>query len=152
MNSIRDFILLHQAYLREAINGMGMILCLNLALLIIAHLYVVWYRNHVRLGHWSRVPGVDMACGLFWVFAAETYRTGAIWHIYRFSPSHDSSSIGTFADAQFWPTTGYLCAGLVLIAGLLRCTHLFAPPAIQKVAWLYSLCLSIAFLILSQLA
>lgn len=152
MNAFRVFIIIHQAYIREAINGIGMVLCMNLSLMVAINLYQTWYYNH-RSKHWTHVPGVSMACALFWVFASETYRTGAIWHIYRYAPVYTDSvsAIGSFGDVPFGPTFGYLFAGVTLILALLRCTFLFAPPTIRKYVVLLSVYLSLGFLFISWL-
>src|ERR1700742_13306 len=134
MNSLHAFIVEYQAAIRQDINGAGMVLCAALALMIFVFMCNSWInanRKNMNLTAWAHMPGVPMACALLWLFGAETYRTGAIWHIYYSAPSHTTYAIGQFADATFWPTLGYLMAGGVLIGALLRCTFLFAPPLLR---------------------
>lgn len=139
MNTIYQELLVNQALIRENINGACMVLFAVLSLMIFVFMINSWLETirkaHASFGDWSHMPGVPMACAMLWVFMAETYRTYAIWSIYRFSPSHTTAAIGTFADVRFGPTLGYLIAGIILVSAALRCTYLFAPPLIRRWVW-----------------
>jgi hypothetical protein len=156
MKTIHDWIIHYQAFIREDINGAGMVLCASLTIMIFMFMVNGWYeatkRSSFPFSNWSHMPGVPMACALLWVFGAETYRTGAIWHIYHFSSDHTQSAVGSFAEVTFWPTLGYLVAGIILIFALIRCTFLFAPPTWRKHVWVCSLLTSLGFVLLSHLS
>jgi hypothetical protein len=156
MRMLHDLIVAYQVDIREDINGVGMVLCGSLTLMIFVFMCNSWVhalRKHISMSAWVHMPGVPMACALLWVFGAETYRTGAIWHIYRFAPSQgqSSSAVGSFAAVSFWPTFGYMIAGGVLIGALLRCTFLFAPPFFRRIVWLTSTFVAVGFIIISHL-
>lgn len=146
MTSFEQFVFNHQVLFREEINGAAMILCSVLSLMIVSYLCMAWWGNED--GHWTRTPGVPTACGMFWIFTAEAYRTGAIWAVYQFH----FIPTGPFTDVKFWPTLGYIVAGCIFNVGLLRCIYLFSPPVLRWAPGYFALLLATGFIIMSQLA
>jgi hypothetical protein len=140
-----EWIVVHQALIREVINGFCMILFLTLSLMVLVFMWDTWIASN-STRDWRGAPGMPTACALWWVFAAETYRTGAVWVLYNIGRSHNTSpyptanniGIGVFGDAGYWSTFGYLIAGFMLVGGLQRAIYIFTPPSWNRRIWLYS--------------
>jgi hypothetical protein len=144
-----EFIVLYQATIRECINGVGMVLCLTLATMISIFLWDSWVSSSDGK-NWIGIPGVPTACSLWWVFTAETYRTGAIWWLYNVGKHHHRDvdfGVGVFNEAGFFATFGYLIAGVMLCGGLLRAIYIFSPPTWKRRVWVYAALASIAFIL-----
>jgi hypothetical protein len=139
-----DWVIGHQALIREFINGFCMVLFLALSLVVLVFMWDTWVSSR-SMREWREAPGMPTACALWWVFAAECYRTGAIWMLYNLG-KHDhttpfptsESGIGVFGAAGFWSTFGYLIAGFMLGGGLLRSIYIFTPPEWKRRVWLYA--------------
>lgn len=137
-----DWIVAHQALIREVINGFCMVLFLVLTVLVMIFMWDAFVTS--KTSRWTNTPGVPTACALWWVFAAESYRTGAIWWLYNVGKDHhtspyptaSSTGIGVFGDAGFMSTFGYLVAGVMLIFGLQRSIYIFTPPEWKRKIWL----------------
>lgn len=139
---MNDFVTQHQALIREVINGYAMILCMTLSLMIGVFMWdsiIDWYAgNRARtVKSWAEVPGIQTACALWWIFVAETYRTGAVWTLYQLGKHADEHSI--FLDGSaYWSSYGYLLAGIILNVGLLRAIYIFTPPEWKNRVWIYA--------------
>lgn len=155
------FVVQNQALIREYINGAAMVLCLTLTIMITIFLWDTWvttlahrdWLTHYR-NNWTRTPGVPTACALWWIFAAETYRTGAIWWLYTIGSREvrrDNPGLGVFSEAGFWPSFGYLIAGLILIAALLRAIQRFTPPHWRPRVWIFAAVASALFVTLPSI-
>lgn len=137
-----DFIVHHQALIREVINGYAMILCLTLSMMVGVFMWdsiVDWY-GHPRIRatrSWHEVPGIQTACALWWIFIAESYRTGAVWMLYQIGKHEHDVSIFFDGDA-YWSSYGYLLAGTILNVGLLRAIYIFTPPEWKNRVWIYA--------------
>lgn len=135
-----DLVVAHQALIREAVNGCAAVLCLTLTAMISIFIWDSfvnwWYRHHKESKAWAAVPGIQTACALWWVFAAETYRTGAVWTLYQIDRTGDASVF--FNSGAYWSTYGYLFAGIVLNVGLLRAIYIFTPPEWKNRVWVYA--------------
>jgi hypothetical protein len=148
-----DMVVINQALIREWINGSAMILCLTLTIMICIFMWdtaVEWYASNSGKSfartkrHWSFSPGIKTACALFWVFAAETYRTGAVWFLYQIGKN--AKDVGAFFDAgAYWSSYGYLMAGIALNGGLLRAIYIFTPPDWKDYVWILSLIAAVLF-------
>lgn len=141
-----DFLVYHQAYIRELINGVAFILFLTHVIMITVFLWDTWIvEGPVSLEKWQGVPGVSTACVLWWVFAAEAYRTCNVWISYvlgRLPHSTDLTKsiagVGIFANNSVSSTLGYLLAGVILCVALLRGIYIFTPPEWKRRVWLYA--------------
>lgn len=173
MTMLYYWVVLYQATIREVINGAGMILFLTLSIMILTFLWDTWVENssatifikrrqgmNPPVRDWRTVPGVPTACALWWVFAAETYRTGAIWYLYNVGrhlhtspyPTATAPGIGVFGEAGFGTSFGYLVAGIAMICGLQRCIYIFTPPEWKKRVWVYASIGAVVFCLLPSLA
>lgn len=153
-NFLVDWVVHYQALIREYINGVGMVLCLTLSLMISIFLWDSWVSSSDGKS-WTSMPGVPTACALWWIFTAESYRTGAIWWLYNVGKHNHSSpypvdmsgpGIGVFNEAGFFASFGYLLAGLMLCFGLLRGIYIFTPPQWKRRVWLYASVASVVFI------
>lgn len=157
-----QFVVHNQAMIREMINGSTMILCLVLALMIFVFMWdtmieymdkrvgftpVAWLRSRHE---WSNAPGVPTACALWWVFAAESYRTGSVWTLYQMGKLENDNG-AFFAPAGYFTSYGYLLAGVALIGGLLRAIYIFTPPEWKSKVWKFAAGGAIVFIALPSL-
>lgn len=131
----------HQATIREFINGACMILFLTLTIMVAVFMWdslveTLAKRQPVR--SWRAVPGIEVACALWWVFLAETYRTGAVWTLYQVGRRSNETTGTFFAGAGYASSVGYLLAGVFLIGGLLRAIYIFTPPEWKRRVWVYA--------------
>lgn len=143
---LSDMVVTHQALIREWVNGMVMVLFLNATAMIGVFMWdtMLEYAGQQSVRDWSHAPGVPTACALWWVFAAETYRAGAVWSLYQ--EGKFGGSIGSFfAPVGYSTSFGYLFSGLMLIGGLQRCIFIFTPPAWKRRVWLYATAGAVAF-------
>lgn len=144
-----DWVVTHQALIREVINGLAMVLFLVLSIMIMVFMWDA-FAAHVldrkTTRDWTHTPGVPTACALWWVFAAETYRTGAIWYLYNVGkhvhtspyPTANIAGVGVFGESGFGTSFGYLIAGIMLVCGLQRCIYIFTPPEWKRRVWVYA--------------
>lgn len=146
--AITDIVVLNQALIREVINGYAMILCLALTMMVGVFMWdsvVDWYeraaagRNPLAKtgATWAEVPGIQTACALWWIFLAETYRTGAVWMLYQIGKNANDNG-PFFSSGAYWSSYGYLLAGVVLNLGLLRAIYIFTPPEWKDRVWIYA--------------
>lgn len=140
-----DWIVIHQALIREVINGFCMVLFLALSLMVLVFMWDTWISANPKRD-WRTAPGMPTACALWWIFAAEAYRTGAIWFLYNIGkhmhrspyPTADGAGVGVFGEAGFGSSFGYLIAGVMLIGGLQRAIFIFTPPEWKSAVWIYA--------------
>lgn len=144
-----DFVVQQQALIREVINGFGMILCLTLSIMIGAFMWdsiALWCMNKPMGRSWHAVPGIQTACALWWIFAAESYRTGSVWMLYNIGKGQKDDGVFFSADpGAYWSSYGYLLAGIVLNIGLLRAIYIFTPPEWKDRVWVYASLGAVAF-------
>lgn len=137
-----DWIVISQALIREVINGMSMVLFFTLTFLTWIFMWDTFIDK--AKPDWRHERGIPTACALWWVFAAETYRTGAVWWLYQLGK--EQGSAGVFFTPDGYATSyGYLIAGAMLIGGLLRSIYIFTPPKWERRVWLYALTGSLVF-------
>jgi len=145
-----EFIVAHQATVRELINGVCMILFLTLTLMVAVFMWdslVETLAKKQPVRTWRAVPGIEVACALWWVFLAETYRTGAVWTLYQIG-RRDKHFAGPFFDGGgYMSSVGYLLAGVCLIGGLLRAIYIFTPPEWKSRVWVYASAAAVAFVL-----
>lgn len=150
-----DFVVVHQALIREWINGYAAVLCMALTSMIVVYMWdtFVEYSSatvFVKLGgvfegrrrplpaerDWRHAPGIPTACALFWVFAAESYRTSCVWALYQIGKAQGTNVASVFFDStSYWSSYGYLLAGIALNGGLLRAIYIFSPPDWKRAVW-----------------
>lgn len=129
----------YQALIRELINGVCMILFLTLTLMVGTFMWdsIVESMGSTPARSWRAVPGIHTACALWWVFLAESYRTGAVWCLYQLGKKEQDAG-AFFAGAGYASSIGYLIAGTALIGGLLRAIYIFTPPEWKRRVWVYA--------------
>lgn len=145
-----DIVVQHQALIREWINGSAMILFFTLTCMVGVFMWdtAVEYAQRkyfdmslpreTRAGRsWQHAPGVPTACALWWVFLAETYRTGAVWTLYQYGKNAKDASV-FFDSGAYFSSYGYLLAGIGLNFGLLRAIYIFTPPDWKRRVWVYA--------------
>lgn len=136
---IIEAIVQHQALIREVINGVCCILCLTLTLMVGVFMWdsLIETLGSVPRRSWRSVPGIHTACALWWVFLAESYRTGAVWSLYQLQRK-EADTGAFFAGAGLMSSIGYLLAGIALVGGLLRAIYIFTPPEWKRRVWVYA--------------
>lgn len=146
-----DGLLGHQALIREIINGVAFILLLTLVLMISVFLWDTWIKDGpMPYDKWSKWPGVSTACCLWWIFAAECYRTCNVWLSYNLGKVEMKSNlgqtlgVGIFSASTVYSTVGYLVAGIVLNLALLRAIYIWTPSDWGRV-WMIAGCCAIVF-------
>lgn len=141
-----DSVVVHEAIIREVINGCAMMLCLTLTIMIGVFMWdsvAEWYARSMNgtlkaaTRTWKDVPGIQTACALWWVFLAESYRTGAVWVLYNLAKGQKDVGV-FFGYGAYWSSYGYLFAGTILNLGLLRAIYIFTPPEWKSRVWIYA--------------
>jgi hypothetical protein len=136
-----EFLIYHQAFIREVINGSAFVLLGTLTIMIGVYLWDTWVMVAPRTyEQWRSVPGVPTACTLWWIFAAECYRTFSVWLSYS-----QGRIIVELLPAGY--TVGYLLAGAVFNAALLSGIYNFTPPALKARVWVYAMVAALLFVI-----
>jgi hypothetical protein len=151
-----DFVVSHQALIREMINGSAMILFLTLTMMVSVFMWdtmVEYTKSRYFVGtprdpsrSWTHAPGIPTACALWWVFIAETYRTGAVWSLYQIGKGQRDGGI-FFDGGSYWTSYGYLLAGIALNAGLLRAIYIFTPPEWKSKVWIHAAIGAVVFVL-----
>lgn len=134
-----EMIVQYQALMREVINGVCLILFMTLTLMVGVFMWdsLVESFGATPARSWRTVPGIHTACALWWIFVAETYRTGAVWFLYQLG-KRDADEGAFFAGTGYASSIGYLFAGVALIGGLLRAIYIFTPPEWKRQVWIYA--------------
>jgi hypothetical protein len=147
-----DFLVYYQALIRELINGALFVLFLTLTIMITVYLWDTWIKEGpLPLDKWNEVPGVPTSCFLWWVFAAEGYRTFNVWSAYvqgktpKADLTQSITGVGIFSASSINSTIGYLLAGVILCAALLRGIYVFTPPDWKGRAWIYAMVGAVVF-------
>lgn len=133
--------------IREWLNGSLLPLTLNLSIVIGIYLSQSFLDSRRFGRRFMNTPGIHTALVLFWVFFAESARAGSVWFSLRMQN----------AGREIPPDVGNLLnvmlvmCGVILVTAVLRCTYLFTPPKVRNVIWIYSLFVTVTFVILSHL-
>lgn len=138
-----DLVVRHQGLIRELINGSAMVLFLTLTCMITVFMWDTMLASKGR--DWTHAPGIGTACALWWIFAAETYRCGAVWALYQLGKGQGAIGV-FFGNGAYWSSYGYLLAGIALNGGLLRAIYIFTPPDWKSKVWVYALVASNLFI------
>jgi len=140
-----DFLLGQQALIREIINGYAFVLCLTLTIMITVFLWDTWIKEGpMSYERWSKFPGVQTACCLWWIFGAEAYRTCNVWLTYNLgrmaarATLGDAIGVGMFSASSASSTLGYLLAGTVLNLALMRAIYIWTPLDWKGRVWIYA--------------
>lgn len=128
--------------IREWLNGGLLPLNLCLCFVIARFLWDAW---RMWGAGWTHAPGVRGACALFWIFAADAARAGFVWIILRTQNRHLSSRL-----VEQISNIGFMIAALVALLAILRCIYVFTPKTWGHRGWVFSACLTAAFLALSH--
>lgn len=133
--------------IREWLNGSLLPLTLNLTLVLFMYMLQNFYEARRDRVSFFKIPGIQTVCVLFWVFLAESIRAGSVWYYLRmqnhgFNPTMEITAILNLV---------LVIVGIVLISSVLRCTYIFSPPQIRGAFWVYSLSITIVFMLLSHL-
>lgn len=141
-----DFLLGHQALIREIINGYAFVLLLTLTIMIMVFLWDTWIKEGpMSYDRWARFPGVQTACCLWWIFGSEAYRTCNVWLTYnlgrvavRDTLGQAITGVGMFSASSAASTLGYLTAGTILCVSLMRAIYIWTPPDWKRRVWVYA--------------
>ena len=140
-----DFLVYHQALIRELINGVAFVLFSTLVIVITIYLWDTWIvEGPLPMDKWNEVPGVKTSCFMWWVFGAEAYRTFNVWYSYlqgkapKADLTQSITGVGIFSTSSMNSTIGYLLAGIVLCGWLLRGIYIFTPPDWKNRVWIYA--------------
>ena len=137
---VGEFVVEHQSFIRELINGALMITCGWCAAICGLYVFDAW-RESTGDGEWRKHLGTKVACALAWVFAFESYRTGSIWSVYY------TTDIVAPTTGSFIQTVGFMVGGVGLIVAILWCTYLFSPPRYVNRLWQLSFINTVLFLV-----
>jgi hypothetical protein len=104
---------------------------------------------------WGEIPGVRTAQVLWWIFAAESYRTFNVWLSYSMGRPRlrsdgslsNTLGVGIFDESSVSSTLAYLAAGSVLVVSLLRAITIFTPPDWRRV-WMVAVVVSVIVVLL----
>ncbi len=93
---------------------------------------------------WSRYPGIQTACALWWIFLAAGMRSFQAWLQLR------SQIRGGAVLPEDPAAIGYTFAGVIMVGAMLRCLYLFTPRSIGHWGWVLSALFSAAFAIVAR--
>jgi hypothetical protein len=133
--------------IREWLNGSLLPLTLNLSFVLAMYVSQIYFETRHEHSSFWKVPGVHTAFILFWVFLAESTRAGSMWFYLRMQNRGFSPTV----EATHALNIVLILVGVVLVASVLRCTYLFSPPMLRGVFWVYSLSLTVVFVLLSHM-
>lgn len=131
--------------IREWLNGGLFPLSFMLALILSVHMASAYQR--VGAG-WTKAPGVQTACVLFWIFTADAWRAGFVWFTLRII--NDGGTLPAWVETA--TTMGFIATAVMLIAAMVRCIYQFTPARLGHSYWILSVAITVAFLIVSHLA
>jgi hypothetical protein len=126
-----EFLMVHNAIIREVLNGSLFPLFIFLSLMIGHYLWDI-FRKSGSLNGWRRANGSQTACVLFWLLLAEGIRSGNVWYLYRTDTVH--MNVAT-TSVGLWSTLVFVVTATVLIATILRATYLFTPMDTPHREW-----------------
>lgn len=133
--------------IREWLNGSLVPLTINLTLVIGVYITQCFYESRRDGTKFRNTPGIQTACVLFWVFAAESIRASCTWFALR-SMNTGIAISNAVSDVS---AVLLITAAAVMIAAFLRCTYLFTPPFVRNLLWTYSLATTVIFIVLAQM-
>ena len=141
-----ELLMVHNAFIREVLNGSLFPLSLILSAMIGVFLYDT-FRERYTFKTWLSEGGVQTGFVLFPFFLAEGIRSGFVWLAYR----NDYIPIPVINQQGVVSSIGFIVSALVIIICLLRGTYLFTPERWGSTPWIVSASFTVAFNVVSVL-
>lgn len=142
MKWLVDAITVNNVFIREWLNG-GLI-PLNLSMLAIIT-YTVWRQTKFSWG-WTKYPGANSACALWWIFFADFLRSVLAWSLLRETPITSNTP-----DASLPAVVIYMCAGVIALLATLRCIWCLTPVKARHATWISALLFTILWIVAANL-
>lgn len=141
---VLDAVISHFTQIRELLNG-GLFPLFSALCIILAVFLIEAVDRH---GYdWRTSPGASVSCSLFWAFGAEATRSGIVWYLLRMANNGTPASI----EVVRYTNMLFVCAGLVLVASLLRLVYLVTPRRWGHIYWMLTIAVMLLFLVLSEI-
>lgn len=113
----------------------GDLIPLNLCMMFIIG-YTVWRQTKFSWG-WTKYPGANSACALWWIFFADFLRSVMAWAILR-ATQIQGVTIVTYQTSPV-ATLIYIAAGVIATVATLRCIWCLTPVKGRNVTWIFAL-------------
>jgi len=135
----------NNVFIREWLNGC--LIPLNLSMILIIT-YTVWRQTGFAYG-WSKYPGANSACALWWIFFADLMRAVLAWTILRATELNPQA----FVTYQTMPgaTIGYMVVAVISTCATFRCIYCLTPGKWRHFTWIMTALFSAAFIVVSYM-
>lgn len=124
--------------IREWLNGGLIPLNVCITFVFTHSLYVSW-RKYGR--GWTKAPGVQSACALWWIFLADLIRSCMAWSLL-----HAQSSGRPIQYLGYTPTLLYIAAAAIAMGATFRLIYTLGPSEWGHKGWLAALALTAIFM------
>lgn len=131
--------------IREWVNGGLFPLSFMLALILFVFMVNTW---RIVGDGWAHAKGISTACVLFWIFSLDALRAGFVWFTYRVV--NDGGVVPPWLETAV--AAGFIATGVGLVVAMIACIYKFTPAKLGHSYWILSVCITIAFLLISHLA
>ncbi len=133
-------IAVNNVFIREWLNGC--LIPLNISMMAIIT-YTVWRQTKFDWG-WTKYPGANSACALWWIFFADLVRSILAWSILRGSYINDQM-LNTYRPSS-GATIVYMVTGLIATVATLRCIWCLTPVRARNITWISALIFTVVFI------
>lgn len=140
MHTLLDAISVNNVFIREWLNGA--LIPLNISMMTIIG-YTVWRLTKFRWG-WTKYPGANSACALWWIFFADFLRSVLAWAILREAQSNGYAT--EIYRTSPIATMVYIAAALIATGATLRCIWCLTPVKGRSFTWITALIFTITFI------
>ena len=130
LTTVLNSITAHNVGIREWLNVC--LIPLNISMMVIIG-YTVWRQTRFSYG-WTKYPGANSACALWWVFFADFLRAGMAWEILRGGVVPGSITVAV-----------YMIAAMIAMAATLRCIWCLTPMKGRNFTWIGALTFMVVF-------
>jgi heme A synthase len=131
--SILDTVALSNVFIREWLNG-GLI-PLNISMMAVIT-YTVWRQTKFSWG-WTKYPGANSACALWWIFCADLMRSVLAWAILRNVNLNDQMV-----------ALSYMVIAVIATCATLRCIWCLTPVRGRNITWISALLFTVVFMVM----
>jgi len=139
LSSVLNVVAINNVFIREWLNGC--LIPLNLSMMAIIT-YTVWRQTKFTWG-WTKYPGANSACALWWIFFADLFRSVMAWAFLRESQIN-ANVLDTYRTAPI-ATLMYMTAGIIATCAILRCIWCLTPARGRTYTWLGTLVFTVLF-------
>lgn len=125
--------------LREWLNGSTFPLMACLTFVLAWTLGETW-RTHGR--GWSRLDGIPVLCTLFWLFLADTIRSGLVWATLWYE--NDGLSSAFLNPIR---PIGFTLSAVFMLIGGLRLVRIITPRGWGERGWIWTVAVIVGFVV-----